>query len=167
MAELKNEAEKDNSVMSVASINKELQRYEQELVRVGRAGRAGFDSHGNAMLSNEGILQRLYRAAQLYEKGMLEATNPANLEKYSQKLGLINSEISKLTEGQNIGGSWNGLQNSVNQLTRELPAMTYGFQTFAMAISNNLPIFADETIRVKKENEALIASGKKGKSVLS
>ncbi|WGQ12986.1 glycine zipper domain-containing protein [Sphingobacterium faecium] len=165
MAELKNEAEKANSVMSVASINKELQRYEQELVRVGRAGRAGFDSHGNAMLSNEGILQRLYRAAQLYEKGMLEATNPANLEKYSQKLGLINSEISKLTKGQNIGGSWNGLQNSVNQLTRELPAMTYGFQTFAMAISNNLPIFADEIIRIKKENEALIASGKKGKSV--
>ncbi|VTP94867.1 glycine zipper domain-containing protein [Sphingobacterium daejeonense] len=165
MAELKNEAEKANSVMSVASINKELQRYEQELVRVGRAGRAGFDSHGNAMLSNEGILQRLYRAAQLYEKGMLEATNPANLEKYSQKLGLINSEISKLTKGQNIGGSWNGLQNSVNQLTRELPAMTYGFQTFAMAISNNLPIFADEIVRVKKENEALIASGKKGKSV--
>lgn len=165
MVELKNEAEKANSVMSVASINKELQRYEQELVRVGRAGRAGFDSHGNAMLSNEGILQRLYRAAQLYEKGMLEATNPANLEKYSQKLGLINSEISKLTKGQNIGGSWNGLQNSINQLTRELPAMTYGFQTFAMAISNNLPIFADEIIRVKKENEALVASGKKGKSV--
>lgn len=165
IAELKIESEKANSVMSVASINKELQKYEQELVRVSRAGRTGFDSHGNAMITNEGLLQRLYRAAQLYEKGMLEATNPANLEKYSQKLGLVNAEISKLTKGQNIGGSWNGLQNSVNQLTRELPAMTYGFQTFAIAISNNLPIFADEIVRVKKENEALIASGKKGKSV--
>ena len=168
MAELRNEAKKANSVMSVASINKELQQYEQELVRVGRAGRAGFDSNGNAMLSNIGMLQKLQQSAALWERGMMEATNPAALEKYSQKLGLVNAEIAKLTRGANIGRStgWNGFQNSINQISRELPAFTYSVQTGFMAISNNLPILVDEINKVRDANAALSAEGKKGVPVL-
>ncbi len=57
---------------------------------------------------------------------------------------------------------WNGLNNSLNQITRELPAFTFSAQTGFLAISNNLPILADEIGRLKAQNDALAASGKKG-----
>lgn len=151
-----------SDITAISKLNKELQVYENELTKVNRAGRQGFDDQGRAMISNEGILQRLARAAALYERGMIEATRPENIEKYSQKLALVNSQISQMTKGVSVNGSFNGLQNSINQISRELPAFTYSIQTGFMAISNNLPIFADELVRIRKENEALNASGKKG-----
>lgn len=164
IGELRDEQNKATSVTGIARYNSELQKYEQELIRVNRAGRSGFDSNGQAMISNEGILQRLQRAAAIYQKGMMEATRTDNIEKYSQKLALVNAEMAKLTKGANIGGGsgWNGLQNSINQISRELPAFTYSVQTGFMAISNNLPMLADEIGKIKKENEALTASGQKG-----
>lgn len=151
-----------SDITAISKLNKELQVYENELTKVNRAGRQGFDDQGRAMISNEGILQRLARAAALYERGMIEATRPENIEKYSQKLALVNSQISQMTKGVSVNGNFNGLQNSINQISRELPAFTYSIQTGFMAISNNLPIFADELVRIRKENEALNASGKKG-----
>ncbi|SJN38254.1 Tail length tape measure protein [Sphingobacterium faecium PCAi_F2.5] len=158
--------EAQNSAMSVdgiAKINKELERYEKELTLVSNAGRVGFDASGQSMISNVGILQRLQQQAGLWQRGMNEATNPAALEKYSQKLALVNAEMSRLTKGQGMGGAgqWNGLQSSINQISRELPAFTYSIQTGFMAISNNLPIFADEINRARAANAALVASGQK------
>lgn len=56
---------------------------------------------------------------------------------------------------------WNGLANSMNQISREASAFAVSAQTGFLAISNNLPILADEIARVKAENEALKASGEK------
>lgn len=58
--------------------------------------------------------------------------------------------------------TFNGLGNSINQITRELPAFTYSAQTGFLALSNNIPILADEIGRLRKENDALVASGQKG-----
>ena len=55
---------------------------------------------------------------------------------------------------------WNGLGNSISQVTRDLPAFTYSAQTGFLAISNNLPILADEIAKVRAENIALTKSGK-------
>src|SRR5690606_13021611 len=57
--------------------------------------------------------------------------------------------------------SFNGLQNSINQISRELPAFTYSAQTGFMAISNNLPILFDEIGNIRKQNDAMVASGQK------
>jgi hypothetical protein len=62
----------------------------------------------------------------------------------------------------NYGNSFNGLSNSVNQLTREMPAFANSAQTGFMAISNNLPILADAINDLKLKNAALNAEGKKG-----
>ncbi|WP_336834086.1 hypothetical protein [Sphingobacterium siyangense] len=164
MRELRADSEKATDYRDIARYNQELVLFGQELERAGRAGRKGFDEYGNALVSNEGILQRLKRAAALYEQGMLEATRTDNLEKYSQKLALVNAEISKLTKNQSFGGGgqWNGLQNSINQIARELPAFTFSVQTGLLAMSNNFPIFIDEVNRAKAANAALVADGKKG-----
>lgn len=53
-----------------------------------------------------------------------------------------------------------GLSNSVSQIARELPAATYGFQTFALGVSNNIPIFVDEIKKAVLVNKELVSQGK-------
>ncbi len=69
-----------------------------------------------------------------------------------------------LQSGQQAQASTNkfsALSNSVNQITRELPAFTYSAQTGFMAIANNIPILTDAIARLRAENEQLRASGQK------
>lgn len=53
----------------------------------------------------------------------------------------------------------------VQQLAREMPSLTMSFQQFFLAISNNLPMFADELTRARMANKALRAEGKPTVSV--
>ena len=62
----------------------------------------------------------------------------------------------------NYASEWNGLNMSVQQIVRELPAATMGLNMFFLAISNNLPILTDEIKRAKIANEELKKSGQKG-----
>ncbi len=48
----------------------------------------------------------------------------------------------------------------VQQLAREFPSLTMSAQQFFLAISNNLPMLADELTRARMANEALRAEGK-------
>lgn len=48
----------------------------------------------------------------------------------------------------------------VQQLARELPSLTMSAQQFFLAISNNLPMLADELKRARMANKALRAEGK-------
>ena len=48
----------------------------------------------------------------------------------------------------------------VQQLARELPSLTMSAQQFFLAISNNLPMLADELTRARMANKALRAEGK-------
>lgn len=65
----------------------------------------------------------------------------------------------------NYASSYNGLSFSIQQVARELPSLAMGPQTFFLAISNNLPILADELTRARKEYQALIQTGQKGMPV--
>lgn len=56
---------------------------------------------------------------------------------------------------------YNGLGNSINQISREMSAFTVSAQTGFLAISNNIPILADEIQRLKDRNAELTASGEK------
>lgn len=56
--------------------------------------------------------------------------------------------------------TFNSLSFSVQQVVRELPSLAMGPQMFFLAISNNLPVFADALARARKEYQALTASGK-------
>lgn len=56
----------------------------------------------------------------------------------------------------------NNLKMQFSQVARELPSLAMGPQMFILAISNNLPMLADAISDVRKQNELLTASGKKG-----
>lgn len=98
-----------------------------------------------------------------------------SLAKQAQQAGVKIDNIPNPFE--NIGKSapqvaqatqqFNGLNMATQQLVRELPAATMGLNTFFLAVSNNLPILADQIKRVNEENKRLAAEGKKGVSVLT
>lgn len=92
------------------------------------------------------------------------ATDPAKIQQFNKELIVAKNTLSTFSGGtaiQKTAGQFNQLNFSVAQLTRELPAFTYSIQTGFLALSNNIPIFVDQLSRIRKENEALVASGQK------
>lgn len=88
------------------------------------------------------------------------------IDRYDKALKATDASMGK--HQRNVGNyasAWNGLGNSVQQLSRELPAFGNSIQTGLMAISNNLPMFFDEIKKVRLENQALAASGQPTVSV--
>ena len=63
------------------------------------------------------------------------------------------TDIPKATQ------SFNGLNMSIQQIAREMPSLAMGPQMFFMAISNNLPVFADAVSRARIEYQALTKAG--------
>lgn len=66
---------------------------------------------------------------------------------------------------KSAAGQFNALNNSVNQVARELPAFAVSANIGFLAISNNLPILFDALARVNAENAELVKQGQKGPSV--
>ncbi len=83
------------------------------------------------------------------------------------KVKLIELEKAKKTTAAMIPDptpavqKFNGLNMSIQQVARELPSLALGPQMFFLAISNNLPILADNIQLAKKEYQALTDVGKK------
>ena len=67
----------------------------------------------------------------------------------------------------NYSSAWNGLGNSINQISREMPNFAQSMQLGLLAISNNLPILQDELIAAKKNIAAMKAEGKEVPSLFS
>lgn len=62
---------------------------------------------------------------------------------------------------------FNGLNASIQQVVRELPSASMGMNMFFLAISNNLPIVADQIKAINAANKEAAAQGKATSSVLS
>lgn len=104
-----------------------------------------------------------------------QTENIAEIQKLEAQMDKLQAKMSKVAATKSIGPSpseidavtqrYNGLNASIQQIARELPAAAMGPQMFFMAISNNLPIFADELSRARKEYAAMTAAGQKGTPV--
>jgi hypothetical protein len=67
----------------------------------------------------------------------------------------------------NYSSAWNGLGMSIQQVAREMPNFAQSMQLGFLAISNNLPILADELKRAKDNIKALKEEGKSAPSLFS
>lgn len=56
--------------------------------------------------------------------------------------------------------TWDGLNISISQVVRELPAAAVSLNTFFLGISNNIPMVVDEINKLRKQNELSAAEGK-------
>lgn len=88
----------------------------------------------------------------------------------ANKMGvqLYNVDLAVNKFGRNVGNytsKWNGLGNSINQITRELPNAAQSMQLFFTSIGNNLPMFFDELVRARDEIRALRDAGEEAPSL--
>ena len=93
----------------------------------------------------------------------------ARIVELNNKLSAMDAEIG--VYGRNVGNyssAFSGLNMETQQLVRELPSLTMGFNQFVLAISNNLPMFADRFKQVKEETGSFMATlNAVGKSLMS
>ena len=130
----------------------------------------------NVMAILEAQLKDFQLAAETAMPDMDQTQNMEHLKGLETQIKDIESELKQLQEVSetikvvpsqlpNAEKRFNGLHNSIQQMAREMPSLAMGPQMFFMAISNNLPIFADEVKRAKEEYADLIKNGKNGEPV--
>ena len=89
------------------------------------------------------------------------------ITKYDQALKVVDGQMGKYQRNVgNYASGFNPLNNSINQLSREMPAFANSVQTGFMAISNNLPIFFDAMGGIINQNKELQKQGLPTQSVL-
>ena len=90
------------------------------------------------------------------------------IQMHDKTLKAVDGTMGKYSRNVgNYAGSFNPLSNSINQLSREMPAFANSVQTGFMAISNNLSIFFDAMGNIIEQNKVLQKAGEPTKSVLS
>ena len=81
-----------------------------------------------------------------------------NLTDIQNKLAQATASMNQYA--RSTGAKFDGLSFSIQQIARELPVLAMSPQMFFLAISNNLPIFADEIAKAKKEYQLLTEAGR-------
>ena len=168
-------------------IEKELERQRLSEIKLNKEREKAFDNFDKQQKKN---LETQFKLNSVYEqtkqrynelsKAQIELSargreNGIVFKSVKAEADALRATLDKAEQGagrfqRNVGnyaGTFNGLGNSVNQLTRELPAFAVSANTGFLAISNNLPIFFDQLTRIKTENEALIKQGKPVESVFT
>lgn len=83
-----------------------------------------------------------------------------NAKEMNETLARVDGSVGQF--GRNVGNyksGFDGLANSFTQISRELPSLAVSFQTFALAVSNNLPTVVDEVKKTSTEVKNLRAQG--------
>lgn len=151
-----------------------LTRKEQELNAQNKQYSALLRNHAAVVISSAGSYNEMSAAVLQLEKRFKDLS-PA-LRSNDIGKGLLN-QISTLKNElksidaqmgnyqRNVGNyasHWNGLNMSVQQVARELPSLAVGWNTFFLAISNNLPMVVDELKKARIEYQAMQEAGQKG-----
>lgn len=149
-----------------------LKQRHTELMAQNQQYSALIKNHSTAIISASGSyyemnaamleLQKRYKALSEADressigKNLITQANALNdkLKEIDAKFGNYQRNVG------NYASSWNGLNVQTHQLLRELPSLTMSFNQFFLAISNNLPMFADELKRASEEFKSLKAQGK-------
>ena len=121
----------------------------------------------------ESQLNELRTVGQTASPDLDQSDNIAQIEALEKQIEELQTELVRLQQAAESTDvvppqvpqaqkQFNGLHNSIQQMAREMPSLAMGPQMFFMAISNNLPIFADEVARARREYDELVKSGQKG-----
>lgn len=83
----------------------------------------------------------------------------AEMKKFQEMTG-----VHTLSVGE-YGKVWDSFGFSIQQIVREMPAAAQGINNLFIAVANNIPIFVDELMKLRKENAALIAQNRQDEVV--
>ena len=148
-----------------------LERAYQELKSETQQNTALIKNHSTVTASASGSYYEM-NAAMLelqkrYKALSEEQRNSSMGKSFIQQANALNDKLKEIDAKfgnyqRNVGNyasSWNGLNVQTQQLIRELPSLTMSFNQFFLAISNNLPMFADELKRAGDEFKRMKAEG--------
>ena len=113
------------------------------------------------------LIQMKNAYAEMSDRGTKEAQEMlASIQQANAKISEIEQSMGVYSRNVgNYASGWNGLSMSIQQVGRELPSLAMGWNTFFLAISNNLPILSDELARARKEYNELKAAGQQATPV--
>ena len=174
-AEIKkiNKSQGDYSSLSSAQqkrleqLNNSLLTHKTALSEVRQALNNNAKLDNVAATSMNGLSQSLSRMRIAYRELTEEERNSpfgkellASIQQADTKIKQLDTTIGNHQRNVgNYGKQWNGLSMSIQQVGRELPSLAYGPKVFFSAISNNIPILADEIKRARTEYKLLKESG--------
>lgn len=148
-----------------------LKQRHSELIAQNQQYSALIKNHSTYIISASGSYNEMNAAMlelQKRYKALSEADRESSVgENLISQANSLNDELKKIDAQfgdyqRNVGNyasSWNGLNVQTRQLLRELPSLTVSFNQFFLAISNNLPMFADELRRASEEFKRMKAEG--------
>lgn len=153
----------DKTAAGIGSASKGMENMEQVGAQALKALQAQMDAlRAKIEQLNTTPVDISAERAQLEELKKSYATLSQELEKL-RKAKVKNNQTPVMDEDP--APKLNNLKMSITQVARELPSLTMGPQMFFLAISNNIPMVQDALAQVRKEHDALVASGKKATPV--
>lgn len=147
-------SKRDATVSQLRTLTEQNKQYSAILrnhTQVAIATTGSYNEMKASMLQLEKEYYNLSQAAREGAKGM-DILN--NIGKLNQQLKDIDAQMGNYQRNVgNYASGWNGLNVSIQQIARELPALSVSANTFFLAISNNLPMFVDELKKARIEYE--------------
>lgn len=135
-----------NTQAVIATLREEMQRLQQQV-----AAMPAFDQSENIAM-----IEALQAKIEELESDLARISKTAKSASASAKnTTLVPKDAAKAQS------TFSGLNMSIQQIAREMPSLAMGPQMFFLAISNNLPIFADNVQRAREEYDMLVKSGQK------
>lgn len=144
-----------------------IEEYKQEISQLRRELANQIKLEQTAVGSINEMSQALTRMRAVYKnmsdaerEGAQGQTMLKNIESLDTKIKELDASMGVHTRNVgNYASGFNMLGFQIQQVARELPSLAYGPQIFFSAISNNLPMLADEIARAKKSVDELKKAG--------
>lgn len=135
-----------NTQAVIATLREEMQRLQQQVAAMPALDQS----------ENIAMIEALQAKIEELESDLARISKTAKSASASAKnTTLVPKDAAKAQS------TFSGLNMSIQQIAREMPSLAMGPQMFFLAISNNLPIFADNVQRAREEYDMLVKSGQK------
>lgn len=148
------------ATLSIEEYKQAISRARKELVnqiKFEQVARGSIDEMSRALSRMRTVYRSLNESERTSGWGQNLLKNIESLDTKVKELdasmGVHNRNVGNYASGFNMLGF------QIQQVARELPALAYGPQVFFSAISNNLPMLADEIARAKKSVKELKDAG--------
>ena len=162
-----------SEIRRMEQLNASLLQHKTALSELRQSLNNSFKLDNAAATSMNALSQSLARMRMTYRELTEEERNSpfgkellSSIQQADAKIKQLDATIGNHQRNMgNYASGWNGLNTSIQQVGRELPSLAMGWNTFFLAISNNLPILSDELARARKEYNALKAAGQQATPV--
>lgn len=148
------------ATLSIEEYKQAISRARKELVnqiKFEQVARGSIDEMSQALSRMRTVYRSLNESERTSGWGQNLLKNIESLDTKVKELdatmGIHNRKVGDYASG------FNNLGFQIQQVARELPALAYGPQVFFSAISNNLPMLADEISKARKSVEELKKTG--------